>query len=101
MGKIPRLMLGRYELDKLLDKGTFAKVYHACNMGTGEEVAIKIIDKDLMSKLGGVQQRIMREIDIRCQVHHPHVVRILEVMATSSPLHNHYGQKKIGKQIFL
>jgi 5'-AMP-activated protein kinase catalytic alpha subunit len=45
-------MLGRYELGK----GTFTKVYHACNVGTGEEVAIKILNKDLMSKLGSVQQ---------------------------------------------
>jgi hypothetical protein len=42
MGKIPRLLMGRYELDRLLGKGSFAKVYHALNVGTGEEVAIKI-----------------------------------------------------------
>jgi serine/threonine protein kinase len=58
-------------------------------MGTGEEVAIKIIYKDYMSKLGAVQQQVMHKIDIRRQVRHPHVVCILEVMATesaSSPL---------------
>jgi 5'-AMP-activated protein kinase catalytic alpha subunit len=80
MGKIPRLLMGRYELDRLLGKGSFAKVYHARNVGTGEEVAIK--DKDHMSKLGAVQQQIMREIDIMRRVRHPHVVRIHEVMAT-------------------
>jgi hypothetical protein len=35
---------------------TFTKVYHACNMGTREEVAIKIMDKDHLSKLGVVRQ---------------------------------------------
>ncbi|EER89894.1 hypothetical protein BDA96_10G211400 [Sorghum bicolor] len=84
MGKLPRLLMGRYELDKLLGKGSFAKVYHARNVDTREEVAIKIMDKDHLSKLGAVQvqQQIMREIDIMRRVRHPHVVRIHEVMAT-------------------
>jgi 5'-AMP-activated protein kinase catalytic alpha subunit len=56
MGKISRLLLGRYELGRLLVMGTFAKVYHACNVGTREEVAIKIMDKDHLSKLGAVRQ---------------------------------------------
>jgi len=51
MGKIPRLLMGRYELDRLLGKGSFAKVYHTRNVGTGDEVAIKIMDKDHLSKL--------------------------------------------------
>jgi serine/threonine protein kinase len=46
-------------------EGTFAKVYHARNVGTREEVAIKIIYKDYMSKLGAVQQQVMHKIDIR------------------------------------
>ena len=52
--KKPALLLGRYEVGKLLGQGNFAKVYHARNVGTGEEVAIKIVDKDHLSKLGAV-----------------------------------------------
>ena len=82
MGKTPRLLLGRYELGRLLGKGTFAKVSHARNVGTGEEVAIKIMDKDHLSKLGAVQQQIMREIDIMRRARHPHIARVHEVIAT-------------------
>ncbi|CAL5042439.1 unnamed protein product [Urochloa decumbens] len=83
MGKVPgRLLMGRYELGKLLGKGSFAKVYLARNAETGEEVAIKIMDKGHLARSGAVQQQVMREIDIMRRVRHPNVVRIHEVMAT-------------------
>lgn len=82
MGRIPTLLMGRYELGKLLGKGSFAKVYRARNMETGEEAAIKIMDKDHLAKSGAVQRQVMREIDIMRRVRHPNIVRIQEVMAT-------------------
>ncbi|CAN6169751.1 unnamed protein product [Urochloa humidicola] len=83
MGKVSgRLLIGRYELGKLLGKGSFAKVYHARNADTGEEAAIKIMDKNHLAKSGAVQQQVTREIDIMRRVRHPNVVRIHEVMAT-------------------
>ncbi|CAN1230057.1 CBL-interacting serine/threonine-protein kinase 12 [Linum grandiflorum] len=45
------LLLGRYEVGKLLGHGTFAKVYHARNVKTNESVAIKVIDKEKIMKL--------------------------------------------------
>jgi 5'-AMP-activated protein kinase catalytic alpha subunit len=74
--------MGRYELGELLGKGSFAKVYRALNVETGEDVAIKIMDKDHLAKFGAVQRQVMREIDIMRRVRHPNVVRIQEVMAT-------------------
>ena len=81
-GNIPPLLMGRYELGKLLGRGSFAKVHHARNVETGEEVAIKIMDKDHLARSGAAQRQVMREIDIMRRVRHPHVVRIHEVMAT-------------------
>ncbi|KVI08336.1 Protein kinase, ATP binding site-containing protein [Cynara cardunculus var. scolymus] len=40
------LILGRYEIEKLLGHGTFSKVYLARNVKTNESVAIKVIDKE-------------------------------------------------------
>ncbi|CAN6251665.1 unnamed protein product [Urochloa humidicola] len=82
MGKVPRLLMGRYELGKLLGKGSFAKVYRARNVDTDEEAAIKIMDKDHLARSGAVQQQVMREIEIMRRVRHPNVVWIHEVMAT-------------------
>ncbi|CAI0475917.1 unnamed protein product [Linum tenue] len=45
------LLLGRYEIGKLLGHGTFAKVYHARNVKTNENVAIKVIDKEKIMQL--------------------------------------------------
>jgi serine/threonine protein kinase len=78
------VVMDRYVLGRLLGKGNFAKVYHARSIVSGEEVAIKIMDKDHLSKLDVTHHMIIREIDIMRRVRHPHVVHILEVMATKT-----------------
>lgn len=42
--------MGRYELGRTLGEGTFAKVKFARNVETGENVAIKILDKEKVLK---------------------------------------------------
>lgn len=79
------LLLGRYEIGKLLGHGTFAKVYHARNIKTNESVAIKVIDKEKILK-GGLIAHIKREISILRRVRHPNIVQLFEVMATKSKI---------------
>ncbi|KAL0398454.1 UNVERIFIED_CONTAM: CBL-interacting serine/threonine-protein kinase [Sesamum radiatum] len=79
------LLLGRYEIGKLLGHGTFAKVYHARNVKTGESVAIKVIDKEKILKVGLIAH-IKREISILRRVRHPNIVQLFEVMATKSKI---------------
>ncbi|KAA8519642.1 hypothetical protein F0562_013913 [Nyssa sinensis] len=79
------LLLGRYEIGKLLGHGTFAKVYHARNIKTNESVAIKVIDKEKILK-GGLIAHIKREIEILRRVRHPNIVQLFEVMATKSKI---------------
>lgn len=76
----------RYELGKLLGQGTFAKVYHARNMETGQSVAIKVIDKDKVVKVGIIDQ-IKREISIMRIVRHPYIINLYEVMATKTKIY--------------
>jgi hypothetical protein len=40
-----KLVLGKYKLGHVLGPGTFAKVYYACYVSPGGDVAIKVIDK--------------------------------------------------------
>lgn len=82
----PQLLLGRFELGKLLGHGTFAKVHHARNIKTGEGVAIKIINKDKILK-GGLVSHIKREISILRRVRHPNIVQLFEVMATKTKIY--------------
>ncbi|GJN14915.1 hypothetical protein PR202_gb01792 [Eleusine coracana subsp. coracana] len=80
------LLLGRYELGRLLGHGTFAKVYHARHADTGESVAIKVLDKEKALRHGLVPH-IKREIAILRRVRHPNIVRLFEVMATRSKIY--------------
>lgn len=80
------LILGRYEMGKLLGHGTFAKVYLARNVKTNESVAIKVIDKEKILK-GGLIAHIKREISILRRVRHPNIVQLFEVMATKSKIY--------------
>lgn len=81
-----QLLLGRYEVGKLLGHGTFAKVYHARNARTGESVAIKVLDKEKILK-GGLVAHIKREIAILRRVRHPNIVQLFEVMATKTKIY--------------
>lgn len=45
-----RTRVGKYELGRTLGEGTFAKVKFARNVETGENVAIKILDKEKVLK---------------------------------------------------
>ncbi|WOL00648.1 CBL-interacting protein kinase 18 [Canna indica] len=81
-----RVLMKKYEVGRLLGKGTFAKVYYARNMMTSQSVAIKVIDKEKVLKVGMIDQ-IKREISVMRLVKHPNVVQLYEVMATRSKIY--------------
>ncbi|KAL0407436.1 UNVERIFIED_CONTAM: CBL-interacting protein kinase [Sesamum latifolium] len=86
MEKKGNILMHKYEIGKLLGQGTFAKVHHARNLKTGESVAIKIIDKEKVMKVGLIDQ-IKREISVMRLVKHPNVVQLHEVMASKSRIY--------------
>ncbi|CAL5081465.1 unnamed protein product [Urochloa decumbens] len=91
-----KLVLGKYELGRMLGQGTFAKVYYARDLsaattttgGTGtstsSSVAIKVIDKARLRRTEGMVEQLRREISIMRMVRHPNVVGIREVLASRS-----------------
>ncbi|KAL6846562.1 hypothetical protein ACP4OV_024010 [Aristida adscensionis] len=88
-GEERRLVLGKYELGRVLGQGTFAKVYYARDLGAaagggGGSVAIKVIDKARLRRTEGMVEQLRREISIMRMVRHPHVVGIREVLASRS-----------------
>lgn len=80
------LLLQKYELGRLLGQGTFAKVYYARNVSTNQSVAIKMIDKEKVLRVGLMDQ-IKREISVMRLVRHPNVVQFYEVMATKTKIY--------------
>ncbi|XP_010922709.1 CBL-interacting protein kinase 18 [Elaeis guineensis] len=80
------ILMQRYELGRLLGQGTFAKVHYARNLKTGQSVAIKIIDKEKVLRVGLVDQ-IKREISVMRLVKHPNIVQLYEVMASKTKIY--------------
>ncbi|XP_043707461.1 CBL-interacting protein kinase 18-like [Telopea speciosissima] len=80
------VLMKRYEIGRLLGQGTFAKVYHARSLETGQSVAIKVIDKERILKVG-LDEQIKREISVMRLVKHPNIVQLYEVMASKSKIY--------------
>lgn len=80
------VVVQRYELGRLLGQGTFAKVYYARNTRTNQSGAIKVIDKEKITKASLINQ-IKREISIMRLVRHPNIVHLYEVMATKTKIY--------------
>ncbi|OIS98307.1 PREDICTED: CBL-interacting protein kinase 5-like [Nicotiana attenuata] len=80
------ILMQKYEIGKLLGQGTFAKVYHARNLKTGQSVAVKVIDKEKVMKVGLIDQ-IKREISVMKLIRHPNVVELYEVMASKTKIY--------------
>ncbi|KAL8243212.1 hypothetical protein R6Q59_009470 [Mikania micrantha] len=81
-----RTRVRRYELGRTLGEGTFAKVKFARNVETGENVAIKILDKEKVLKHKMITQ-IKREISTMKLIRHPNVIRMFEVMASKKKIY--------------
>ncbi|KAK9947199.1 hypothetical protein M0R45_012632 [Rubus argutus] len=79
------VLFGKYEMGRLLGKGTFAKVYHGRQTESNESVAIKVINKDQVKKEGMMEQ-IKREISVMRLVRHPNIVELKEVLATKTKI---------------
>ncbi|KAJ9567236.1 LOW QUALITY PROTEIN: hypothetical protein OSB04_003202 [Centaurea solstitialis] len=80
------ILMQRYEIGRLLGQGTFAKVYYGRNLKSSQSVAVKVIDKEQVMKVGLIDQ-IKREISVMRLVKHPNVVQLYEVMASKSKIY--------------
>ncbi|XP_078437541.1 CBL-interacting protein kinase 23-like isoform X1 [Wolffia australiana] len=78
--------VGKYELGRTLGEGNFAKVKLARNMTTGENFAIKILDKEKILKHKMIAQ-IKREIATMKLIRHPNVIRMQEVLASKTKIY--------------
>ncbi|KAF5446598.1 hypothetical protein F2P56_032213 [Juglans regia] len=81
-----KVLMQRYELGRLLGQGTFAKVYYARSIRNNQSVAIKVIDKEKVLKVGLIEQ-IKREVSVMRLVRHPYIIQLYEVMATKTKIY--------------
>ncbi|RDX82355.1 CBL-interacting protein kinase 5, partial [Mucuna pruriens] len=80
------ILMQKYEVGRLLGQGNFAKVYHARNLKTGQSVAIKVLNKDMVMRVG-LKEQIKREISVMRLVKHPNIVQLYEVMASKTKIY--------------
>lgn len=77
--------IGFYRFRGDLGSGNFSQVKQAIHCLTKEKVAIKILDK---AKLDHKTQRMLtREISSMESLHHPHIIRLYEVIDTLSKIY--------------
>ncbi|KAF8339776.1 kinase-like domain-containing protein, partial [Cantharellus anzutake] len=72
-------VIGNYTLGKVIGEGTYGKVRIGTHRLTGTRVAIKQIPKEVSAQL-------TREIHHHRRLHHPHVTKLYEVIATETSI---------------
>ncbi|KAE8683161.1 CBL-interacting serine/threonine-protein kinase 15 [Hibiscus syriacus] len=81
-----KVLMKKYELERLLGQGNFAKLYYARNIETGQSMAVKVIEKEKVSKVGMIDQT-KREISTMSLVKHPNILELYEVLATKTKIY--------------
>ena len=71
-----------FEIKKIIGEGTFGVVKLAKNKQTGEDVAIKIMQKKKILLLEG-KKNIEREINVLKNLRHPNIVHLYSVIQTN------------------
>lgn len=66
----PKLHLGMFEIGKPLGKGKFGRVYLARHRTSGYVCALKVLNKEEISR-DGAQKHIRREIEVQSNLRHP------------------------------
>ncbi|PKU83212.1 CBL-interacting serine/threonine-protein kinase 11-like [Dendrobium catenatum] len=84
--KEANILLGKYQLVRLLGYGSSAKVHLAQNLFTGQNVAIKSFTKHRIVKADLINS-VKREAAILRRLRHPHIVRLHEVLASRTKIH--------------
>src|SRR3954469_289449 len=69
-------LASRYELDREIGRGGMATVYAARDRKHDRMVAIKVLDPELSSSIGG--ERFLREIKVVARLQHPHILPLYD-----------------------
>ncbi|XP_017341903.1 serine/threonine-protein kinase DCLK2 isoform X1 [Ictalurus punctatus] len=74
----------KYEVGKVIGDGNFAVVKECVERATGQEYALKIIDK---AKCSGKEHLIANEVAILRRVRHPSIIHLIEEVDTPTELY--------------
>jgi len=80
------MMVGDYVIGTTLGRGSYAKVVQARNSKTGEQVAMKIMDRKFIER-ENVIEYVKKEISVMHSLKHPNVVALKDVLLTKSNIY--------------
>jgi serine/threonine protein kinase len=78
--------IGPFILGETLGEGSTGKVKAAVHKDTGEKVAIKIINKAILTDNIKLKKKIEREIDVMKLMKHKHVIKLYDVLQSKKYL---------------
>ncbi|KAJ3151684.1 hypothetical protein HDU89_001732 [Geranomyces variabilis] len=82
----PGDFIGRWRVERTIGQGTYGKVRLAIDPLTLEKVAVKVIEKSQVQSNKQIA-RLQREIRFLRLLHHPHIVKVYEVLETDAFIH--------------
>nr|XP_043611373.1 CBL-interacting serine/threonine-protein kinase 7-like [Erigeron canadensis] len=80
------IILNKYQLTRLLGRGSFAKVYHGRSLIDESSVAVKVIEKPVIAN-PSMEQLLVREVAAMRRLDHPNILKLHEVMATKTKIY--------------
>ncbi len=72
------MVAGRYRIENLIGTGGFAKVFRATHTGTGQCVALKVLDGTGLGDDVMMLRRFFREARASASLRHPNTVRVFD-----------------------
>lgn len=82
----PCIRVGNYIVKKKIGEGAFAEVRLAVHETTGEEFAVKVLDRDAFPE-AHFERDVRREIRIMQYLRHPNIVNINAVLVTAKKMY--------------
>ncbi|KEG11751.1 serine/threonine protein kinase [Trypanosoma grayi] len=79
-------IIGNYAMGETIGKGSFGKVKKGRHLPTGENVAIKILNRKKL-KSANMDKKVFREIKILKLFSHPNICRLYEVISTPTDMY--------------
>ncbi|KVH67548.1 CBL-interacting serine/threonine-protein kinase 7-like [Cynara cardunculus var. scolymus] len=80
------VILNKYQLTRLLGRGSFAKVYHGRSLIDNSSVAVKVIEKPATAD-PAMEPRLVREVAAMRLLNHPNILKLHEVLATKTKIY--------------
>lgn len=79
--------VGKYQVTERIGRGSFAKVSRGIHVDTGQQVAIKCINMEIINANAKHRANMDSEIAILKRLNHPHIVRLFDVHKSTNHIY--------------